>query len=56
MMSSGKEGEKQMIELVREGIADALRYKVWPLLIQQPLIKYEDCEWIHENKDINLDL
>lgn len=39
-MSSGKEGEKKIIDLVRKGISDALRYKIWPLFIQQPLIKY----------------
>lgn len=45
-----------MINEVREGVFDGLRHKVWPLLIQEPLFKFEDCRDKCENKEINLDL
>jgi hypothetical protein len=56
LRNSGKEGEKRVIGEVREGVFDGLRHKVWPLLIQEPLVKFEDCRGLCENKDVNLDL
>lgn len=34
MRNSGKEGEKQVIRLVREGVFDDFRKMVWPRLAQ----------------------
>lgn len=45
-----------MIDEVRFGVYDGLRHKVWPLLIQEPLYRFEDCKNKGENKEINLDL
>jgi hypothetical protein len=45
-----------VISEVREGVCDQLRHKVWPLLIQEPLMRFEECRDRCENKEVNLDL
>lgn len=56
LRNSGRDGEKRIIGEVREGVSDGLRHRVWPLLIQEPLVSFEDCRGRCENKDVSLDL
>jgi hypothetical protein len=52
----GREGERRLVVEVRRGVHDSLRYRVWPLLILEPLRKFGECRDVLENKDVNLDL
>ena len=56
MKNGGKEEERQLIYEVRKGIGDALRSKIWPLLIQKPVRPFEECRNKCQLKDIELDL
>lgn len=56
LRQAGHQGERRLIAEVRNGVHDSLRYRVWPLLILDPLRKFGECRDVLENKDINLDL